>query len=204
MSYTLDATAAKKANASGRITETGAYIGVFTRAESVTSKQGTQGIEFTFVDDLENTADFLSLWTVKQNGETIYGYNVLMSLMACMKTRTINETEGIVPKYDSVAKQVVNTKALLFKELMNKRIGVLLQAEEYKSNNGDIKTRMTIAGFFDPQTRLVAKEILEQKSQPELLQKMIDKMPSVKKLSGNQAISHSSGTPDIADDDIPF
>ena len=35
-------------------------------------------------------------------------------------------------------------------------------------------------------------------------QKMIDKMPSIKKLPGNQTTSHSSSTPDIADDDIPF
>lgn len=63
---------------------------------------------------------------------------------------------------------------------------------------------MTIAGFFDPQTRLVAKEILEQKNQPELLQKMIDRMSPVKKLSGNQATAPKSSVPDFADDDIPF
>lgn len=210
MGYTLDTAAAKKANAPGRITETGAYIGIFTRAESVLSQKNTRGIEFTFVDDEENSADYLSLWTMKENGETIFGYNVLMSLMTCLNLRGITEKDGLVAKYDDTAKQVVNMRVPLYQELMHKRIGVLLQAEEYKARDGSIKTRMSIAGFFDPKTNLMAREILDRKTTPEMLDKAIKRMPPVRKLSGNHAAasgnstSFSSGPSGTFDDDIPF
>ena len=205
MNYQLDIQAARQADLTGRITDTGAYVGVFTKAKEVVSTKGTKGIEFTFKDEFGNTADFLSLWTIKESGEQIFGYRHLMSLMTCLKLKSIVSERGQVEEYDTLARQVVKATAAIYPDLMHKKIGVLLQSEEYRAKSGEVKRRVTIAGFFDAHTRLVAREILEKKTLPELLQKRIDQMPPVKKLlADDRSSSGRSDTANIDDDDIPF
>lgn len=210
MNYKLEKEAAIKATGSSRITETGAYVGKFTRAEAIESQYGTKGIEFSFVDENDNTADFLTLYTVKSNGEKIsFGYNQVMALMTCLKVKEIEKSFGMVSKYDFKSNQVKQQRAEIYPALMNKDIGLLLQAEEYQSNDGSAKTRMVIAGFFEAATGLMAKEILENITVPELMEKFASKMPAVKKMKGGTSSSSSpssplSGSSSIDDDDIPF
>ena len=203
MRYDLDAEAAKKANASSRIEESGKYIGTFTRAEMVTSQRGTVGIEFTFESENKQTADYLTIWTVNKDNQRIYGYNILMAIMTCLKVRTLETQKATINKWDSVAKQEIPTEAVIYPDLMNKRIGVLLQMEEYKNNNGDTKEKAALFAPFEADTELTASEILDKKVTPEKLLGMVTQLQPVKKLKASGGSSFPAGGAPF-DDDIPF
>lgn len=204
--YTLDTDAAKQADSgSGRINETGKYIGMFTKAKKVTSTQGTEGIEFSFEANNGQSADYLTVWTVNKEGKQIYGYKQLMALMTCLKARTIEAKNGEVEEWDRDANAVVKRPAEIFPALMNKPIGVLLQIEEYEKKDHSIGEKASFAGFFDPQTEQVAVEILE-KSEARILEKLVGQLVPIKKLKGSRPAASqptSSGGPDFSDD-IPF
>lgn len=203
--YTLDTEAAKQADSgNGRISETGKYIGQFTKAKKVVSTQGTEGIEFSFEANNGQSADYLTVWTINREGKQIYGFKQLMALMTCLKVRNIDAKSGEVEEYDSIAKQMVKHQAEIYPALMNKSIGVLLQMEEYEKKDGSVGTKASFAGFFDPQTEQVAVEILE-KSEARVLEKLVSQLVPVKKLKGSRPASApmSSGGPDFSDD-IPF
>lgn len=204
--YTLDTDAAKQADSgNGRINETGKYVGMFTKAKKVSSKQGTQGIEFSFEANNGQSADYLTVWTINNEGKQIYGYKQLMALMTCLKVRSIDAKAGEVEEYDSTAKQMVKHQAEIYPALMNKPIGVLLQMEEYEKKDGSVGEKASFAGFFDPQTEQVAVEILE-KSEARILEKLVGQLVPVKKLKGSRPASAPAATaPDsFGDPDIPF
>lgn len=206
--YNLDTDAAKQADSgNGRINETGKYIGQFTKAKKVSSKQGTQGIEFAFESNSGQNADYLTVWTINSEGKQIYGYKQLMALMTCLKVRSIDAKAGEVEEYDSIAKQMVKHQAEIYLALMNKPIGVLLQMEEYEKKDGSIGAKPTFAGFFDPQTEQVAVEILE-KSEARVLEKLVGQLVPVKKLKGSRSAASSAyngaDSGPAFDDSIPF
>lgn len=206
--YTLDTDAAKQADSgNGRINETGKFIGMFVKAKKVISKQGTEGIEFSFEANNGQSADYLTVWTINKEGKQIYGFKQLMALMTCLKVRSIDAKAGEIEEYDSVSRQMVMHKAEIYPTLMNKPIGVLLQMEEYEKKDGAVGEKPSFAGFFDPQTEQVAVEILE-KSEARILEKLVGQLVPVKKLKGSrnsapQAGTYSSGGPAF-DDSIPF
>lgn len=205
--YTLDTDAAKQADTgTGRITETGKYVGQFTKAKKVMSIKGTQGIEFTFETTNGQTADYLSMWTVNADGDHIYGYKQLMALMTCLKVRSIDTKAAEVEEYDKDSNSMVKRKAEVFPALMNKPIGILLQMEEYQKKDGSIGEKAAFAGFFDPQTEQVAVEILD-KSEARVLEKLVSQLVPVKKLKGSRpaaAPSHGAPSDSFMDDSIPF
>jgi len=204
MRYDLDADAARKANTSSRIEESGKYIGTFTRAEMVTSQKGTVGVEFAFESEHKQTADYLTIWTVNKDNQRIYGYNILMAIMTCLGVRTLETEKAVINKWDSVAKQEVPTEAVIYPELMNKRIGVLLQIEEYKNGHGDIKEKAALFAPFQASTEFTASEILDRKVSPEKLAGMVASLQPLKKLkaSGGSSAPSGGGAPDF--DEIPF
>lgn len=206
--YNLDTEAAKQADTgTGRINESGKYVGQFTKAKKVLSTKGTQGIEFSFESKNGQTADYLTIWTVNANGEQIYGYKQLMALMTCLKVRSIDTKNAEVEEYDKASNSMVKRKAEIFPDLMNKPIGALLQMEEYEKKDGSVGEKASFAGFFDAQTEQVAVEILE-KSEARVLEKLVSQLLPVKKLKGSRpAAVHGaslSGGGAIFDDSIPF
>ncbi len=206
--YTLDTDAAKQADSgNGRINETGKYTGIFTKAKKVESKKGTQGIELSFQADNGQSADYLTLWTINDQGKQIYGFKQLQALMTCLKQRGIESKFGLVNEYDRDAQAVIEVEAEIFPSLMDAPIGLLVQMEEYEKRSGEIAQKPSIAGFFDPQTEQVALEILEKRS-PEVLSKLIAQLVDVRKLKTNghapaSQPAQSSGFAGM-DDDIPF
>ncbi|MDA3876115.1 MAG: hypothetical protein PF483_03390 [Halothiobacillus sp.] len=213
MNYTLNTEAAKGADTmNGRIDETGKYIGVFTRAESVESNKGTVGIDLSFRSNDGLTADYLSLWTRNVDGKEIYGFKVLMAVMTCMKTKGLTSTPGSVEKYDQGQQKRVTVAADIYPELMDKPIGLLLQKEEYIKKDNTIGTKMNIVGAFDPSTEMTASEILDRKTKPELLERMVaglkDKiLPASSRSRGNNEPPPHESAPhggDYGDSDIPF
>lgn len=205
--YNLDVEAAKQADTGGgRINETGKYVGHFSIAKKVLSKKGTQGIEFSFESVGGQSADYLSMWTVNQAGEHIYGFKQLMALMTCLKLRGIDESLAQIEEYDKDAGGMVKRQAEVYKDLMGKPIGVLLQMEEYEKKDGSIGEKAAFAGFFDAKTEQVATEILD-KSDARILEKLVGQLVPIKKLKGSRAAQGyqgGTGAPDNFDLEIPF
>jgi hypothetical protein len=205
-SYNLNPEQAKQADNVGlRIADSGKYIGVFTRAEAITSKNDTEGIEFAFKATSNQEADFLTLWTHNKEGKEIYGLKQLNALMTCMKVRTLAPAQGQVEKWIDGAKAKVS--ATIYPELMGKKIGLLLQREEYQKNDGTIGSKFSIYACFDADTELVASEILDKVVSPVKLPKILatlkDRPMQARPAGGAPAASSTAGLAEMADD-IPF
>lgn len=193
--YGLDADAAKAAGESNYITHTGKYIGTFEDAVEVKSKQNTEGIELSFVSNIGQKANFLTLWTFNEAGEAIYGYKVLQALMTCMRLRELKPDQS--------------GKATTYPALLGKPIGVLLQREPYEKSDGSDGSKFNIVGCFDPSTELTAKEILERSTEPKQLASWVaqlsDRPKQARKQNGSAARSSPPvGHPASFDGDIPF
>jgi hypothetical protein len=213
--YALDTQAAKQADQSGKfIKETGKYIGKFTKAEALVAATGTKGIAFTFESDEQQTVSF-SLYTIKANGEKLYGFQNLMALMACMKLRNIADpVNGTATKYDFAEKKDVQYTAPLLLDLMNKPIGLLLQSCEYAKEKDRVPTgeygwKIELQGAFEAATELTASEILNGKTKPELLTNMVAHLadrPLKNKSAIRQPAAPQTGGDRFTDmdDDIPF
>ena len=171
--YQLDVQAARQADRAGAfINEIGKYVGTFTQAVDVTAKTGTKGIAFQFESDGQRAN--LPIYTMRSNGEKIMGFQVLSAIMTCLQLRQISEREGAFKEYDFDTKTDIEKRGNVFPDLCGKPIGLLLETEDYLNGNGDPRRRMVITGVFQASTELTASEILDKKTQPELLAKMVE------------------------------
>lgn len=208
--YALNADHAKQGDSnSGRITETGQYVGKFTRAEAVTSKKGTEGVEFAFESDDGQSADYLTLWTYNTDGKELFGLKFLNAIMTCMKVKAMTPKKATVEKWDASVSQRVPVETTVFPELMDKPIGLLLQREQYLKNDGGIGEKMGIVGMFEAATLFTASEILDKAKTPEKLAKkalqLKDKLiDSTQKARVPAPAPAGGGSIADMDDDIPF
>ena len=171
--YTLDVQAARHADTAGAtIKEIGKYVGEFIQAKDVVTKKGGRGIEFIFKSQGGQKAN-LAIYTTGANGDRYQGYDALMAIMTCLQLRGIKPAPGKVARYDFEAKKEVVEDGAAFPDL-HKPIGVLLETEDYEKKDGSIGTRMVLKNVFQPGTELTASEILDKKTQPELLTKMVE------------------------------
>ena len=171
--YTLDVQAARHADTAGAtIKEIGKYVGEFIQAKDVVTKKGGRGIEFIFKSQGGQKAN-LAIYTTGANGDRYQGYDALMAIMTCLQLRGIKPAPGKVTCYDFEAKKEVVEDGTVFPDL-HKPIGVLLETEDYEKKDGSIGTRMVLKNVFQPGTELTASEILDKKTQPELLAKMVE------------------------------
>ncbi len=198
--YSLNPQSASEAGAAQYISETGKYIGKFTRAEIVTSRQGTDGIELDFVSHDGLKANYLQLWTFNASGKELPSLKVLNAIMAVFRLKTIEPTKVSVMDRDGSKRA-----AEVFQVLMDKPIGLLLQREEYTKADGSSGYKFNIVAPFDAQSELTAGEILKRVTQPEQLAKMVavlrDKAPRAGAVSSFQP-AQSAGA--FEDDQIPF
>lgn len=210
--YNLNPELAKKADVIGAyIQDTGKYVGTFLRAEKLVSQsKGTDGIGFTFKDDTGRECRF-DVWTQKQNGEALQGLAQINAMMACLTLRTLTEARATVKKWYDGAEQVMD--APCFTELMGKRIGLLLRAEEYakmKDNQltGENGWRMGLFAIFQADTELMATEIMTRKTKPEALANvtalLADKPLKKAPARASSANNLSNDLPDDFGSDIPF
>ena len=171
--YTLDVQAARHADTAGAtIKEIGKYVGEFIQAKDVVTKKGGRGIEFIFKSQGGQKAN-LAIYTTGANGDRYQGYDALMAIMTCLQLRGIKPAPGKVTRYDFEAKKEVVEDGTVFPDL-HKPIGVLLETEDYEKKDGSIGPRMVLKNVFQPGTELTASEILDKKTQPELLTKMVE------------------------------
>ena len=170
--YTFDETEARKADTQGnQIKEIGKYIGTITQAEDIIAKTGTKGIALSFTSNSGQKAK-LSIYTMKSDGTKIGGFSMLMAILRCLGVKTIAPKAGKVTHYDYDARQEVIEDGQVFPELC-KPIGILLETEDFAKQDGDTGTRVVLRGVFQANTELTASEILDRKTVPEALPKMV-------------------------------
>jgi len=180
--FELDTQAARDANSGGkRITESGKFTGTLTAAWSETYPSGAEAVCFKFESDQGQEAGPLMLFTHGRDGQALGGFNMLQALMTCGKVRSIQPQPGQVSLYDFNEGKEVTKQKDTYPALTNKRIGLLLRQEETTDQNGVLKTRddgtpktrMIIFAPFDPETEMVASEILDKAAQPIQLPRMV-------------------------------
>lgn len=213
MSLTLRSDDARKAdNFSSIIRETGKYIGVITRAEKLLSPQGTQGLGLSFKSDDGASANYLDIYTAKKNGETLRGHNIVNAILCCLRLKTAEDGPIKFERWDKNASAMVRASASGYPALMGKRIGLVLQQNlETHSQTGADTSKMNIVAVFEPNTGLMASEILDSKTKGERLDKVVQMIMATpirdnRKKAGFQPMTQQSVAQgaDPFDDDIPF
>lgn len=209
--YTLDTKQAKAADSiSSSIRETGKYIGTITRAEAIVSTRGTKGLGLSFKADDGATADYLDLYTHKADGEALSSLKTVNAILACLKVREVKEGQINFEKYDKGTKAREKFQSRGYPDLMGKRIGFLLRKEIETDDQGKDRDRVAIFAVFQHDTELTATEVLDQKTKPERLEKMLDALMARpvydKRKTATQSTrtSHSTGDDWTQDQDIPF
>lgn len=209
--YTLDPQAARKSDTTGgMITELGKYVGTFTQAVDVDASTGTKGIALTF-QSIAGQKARLSIYTMKKDGEKLMGYQALSAIMTCLSLRSLAPKAGTYLKWNNDTKTDDQVSGQVFPDLCNKPIGVLLETEDYPKNDGSTGVRMVLKGLFQASTELTASEILDKKTSPEQLARMVQSLRH-RPLRGarpqaartHAAAGQSGSGFDDMDDDIPF
>jgi len=208
---TLDTNQARAAdNRMIVITETGKYIGTITRAEKLTSTQGTLGLGLSFKADDGSTANYLDIWIRKANGDDLFGLKTVNAMLACLRVRGAEEGQIEFNAWDKNTKGMVRRKAPGYPALMGKRIGLLLQKVKETDDKGNDRDGIVIYAVFQADTELTASEVLDSKTTPEKLPKMLQALMlnpvrdnRKKSATAMPAPAQSSGFADM-DSDIPF
>lgn len=222
MSYSLNKDNARKVGESTAITEKGAYVGFFTRAEALTSKKGTQGIEFDFKSNDGAVAKYMTVWTIGADGNDLSGRQLVDAVLASMGVLKITAADAMVKKWNNETRKDEDVRATVFPELMNRAVGVVLQREEYETQAGERKWKNALVCPFVAETRCTAGERLDKKpavALDRILERLTDRplkataqraayggtnyarpAPSQSSTGGAQP---SSGFDDMSDD-IPF
>lgn len=198
-------------NRSSSITESGAYIGVITRAEQLNSKNGASGLGLSFKSDSGATANYLDLYTMNAKGETLPSSSIVNALLVCLKQKQVPDGEITVERWDKEAKATYKEKVAGYPSLIDKRIGLLLQKElSTNDKTGADNDRMVIYGVFEADTGFTASEILDKALKGEKLEKMKEYLASHpvndrrKTKSANVQQQPQSTSFDSFEDNIPF
>lgn len=205
--YALDTNEARKADSTGSmIKEIGKYVGKITQAEDIKASTGTKGIALSFQSNAGQKTR-VSLYTMKADGERIMGYQALMALMTCLSLRNIEPEAGKVVYWDNDSKSEQTKDGMRFSALENKDIGFLLETEDYEKQDGSVGARMVLKGVFQAGTEFTASEILDKKTKPEQLGRMVAGLRH-RPLKGHKAASapaqHDDYGSPAGEDDIPF
>lgn len=208
--FTLNPTAAKEANAGGkRISEPGVHVGHFRAAWYEKNDKGTESVHFIFVNDAGQEAGPLALYTHKGDGTELPSYRTLNAILACMKLRGIKAQRGPVKLWDAQQQAEVEKQKDTYPALVGPRIGLVLTAEEYVNQKGELKQRLQIGMPFNADTRQTAAEVLNSDPATALdgYVSWLEKAnrwvkPLAKREREPVTLAHSAD--DFADDDIPF
>lgn len=223
--YNLDEQAARSADTIGQyLNETGKYIGKFTRAEKLISKnKGTHGIGFTF--DVNGQTTRFDVWTINGEGKHLSGYNMVNAIMTCMSLRGLQPATGQVERYNWETQQRETVQTEVFPDLVNKPVGLVLQNTEYEKMRDGLKTgdtgwRLEPVLPFRAADEFTASEIWDRRTKPEKLVNVIATLADrplknrpAQSTRGHDdanaqaqhAASASSGFDGMGDDsDIPF
>ena len=215
MDFALDTKAAASyGKGSSFISDSGAYVGTLIRAADAVSAKGTQGVDLMFRTNSGDTADYITIWHTKADGERLSGFEAINALMTCLKLRGAKKGQHNTEKWNKATKSYEKIQMEGYPDFCNKPLGIVLQATLESDQNGADRQGKQIIGFFDPATRLTAAEILNKATKAEALDKQLEYLLRVpvkdlRKGGSRPATSKSQSAPagngfaDF-DDDIPF
>ena len=163
---------AKQADSSSRIEEAGKYVGTIRSMEFITARSGTSGFEIDFVADGGESTN-LTIYTEKTDGTVLSGTAKINALLACCGVQRLTPTTQQLEKYDHDVKAQVMRPCVIAPEMTGIRIGFLLQRENYTNTSGNARHVMNLYSVFNATSELMAKEILDRKTSPESLPKVL-------------------------------
>lgn len=170
--YQFDAGLASKADeAANRLTEGGAYIGRFKKAWAVEAQSGTEGIELGFDSPSGNTT--VTLYTRRSDGTAVFGANFVNAMMYLFGLKSLKSVPCKVERYDEDAKARVEVDGEGYPDLCERNIGIVLQKELYTKQGGGQGERLALIGVFQPETRLMVSELVDRKTKPEKLDRLL-------------------------------
>jgi len=187
------------------INESGVYKGKLTKVYAFESKSGTKGIGFEFESDDGQKANF-DLYYKKANGEQIFGYNRVQSIMAVTKTRSFGErVDCTVTRF----KKEADVKC--FPAIEGKKIQIAFQKTLVTGVDGGEYENLDYVASFNYDTGQAADEQLEDKpaKRIESVKAMLERNP-VKDKRKPVSIPKTAGVTDdddgfpFEDDDVPF
>lgn len=204
--FELDRKAAEEANNGGkRITEPGVYTGKFRAAWHEKNEKGTESVNLIFASDSGQECN-LVLYVYNGRDEQLPSYKMLNAIMACMRQRKLEAKRGRVAIYDFDRKEDVEKEKDCYPALTTGRVGLVLQAEEYENNQGDLKTRLLIAAPFEAESRKMADEVLSSANEAKALERFLIwfEQHQVKPLKTSKPRPAAAVGGSMDDDEIPF
>jgi len=192
ISYEFDESSAMKAEA-GRIDTSGAYVCKIMKAEAQVSQGGTHGVMLAVSSEGNGEAEF-TLWTKKEDGTPVFGYNQLQSVMMLTGVRSLRGAKGKVSKWDNDTNERVEAEGTAFPDLVGKMVGLVLQKELYTTTSGKTAFRMNLSASFHYETRLTCSEMKERKVTPEKLERILARLKDKdsRKVSAENAAMESA------------
>ena len=176
--FNLDVNAAKKSERTGfYINESGKYFGEILVAEwNENHATGSKNIVITYKSDEDQKATiwlntgFIDKKTgLPAKNETNLGK--LSAILACLRMRSTGGiTKKNIKKWNKEVGQEVDVLCDVFDDLSGKKLGMLIQMEiDKKAQGDDPRPSPILLAPFEYSTELMATEILDKKTSPELL-----------------------------------
>lgn len=142
-----------------RITDSGAYVGEFTRVSAVYADAGWEGLDFDFKSASGGEVNF-GVITKSTEGKDSYGLDQVKALMYLMGVKDMKPVKGTVRKY--INGKFADVEGEVFPQLCGKVVGVVLQKELKSKQNGQDSYRWNLYGQFDPVSKLTASELRDR------------------------------------------
>jgi hypothetical protein len=150
MAYTLDHDSAMFAGYGKYISESGNYVGYIRDAIEKKMPTGSKFFNIKFESDDGLKSDYISICTGKKDGTPAFGAGYISALIGLLK---INSIDGV---------QV--NDGTRYTELIDRRIAIGLQRENYTKKDGYEAYRMNVTHFYHPDTHKTYSETKKNES----------------------------------------
>ena len=160
--FALDESSAEKAGENPFITDSGAYIVEFIRAEYVRASTGTHGMKIRFKTD-EKQQGTVTLNYMKPDGTKVFGADFINAILYLAGVAGFNW----YPEADEQGKPIQ-----VAGELAGVRIGVVVESVENQNDEG---RHLELRQVFDPASRCTAGEA-RRGEKPEAVEKLLKRL----------------------------
>ncbi|WP_221800544.1 hypothetical protein [Oceanobacter mangrovi] len=166
--YNMNEANAERAGEMPFIDMSGAYVLTIKRAQYVKAATGhrSEGLEFHTETDDGQQANYLNLYFQKGDGSRTWQAALLDALLWLAGLKGFNWVAGVDDK---------GQQCTIANELTGVRLGFVLQAEAYTTEQGKQGTRLNIRQVFDPATRCTMTEA-KSGMQPEAVNKLLKQL----------------------------
>ena len=190
----FDSELALEADGAGFIKFGGVYNGSILSCKAFGSKvSNSRGVEFS-LESSGSIANYVKVYTIRKNGERIFGYNKIMALMGLFGMSSVETHRG-------------NDGEDYIKGFCDKPISFKLQRKDYYKTEGGIGFKMELIGFFDSNSSKSYKEKVENLPAKNIEivyeDELLKKNESSQQPNGARAYE-TAGKNGANDEDLPF